>query len=135
MRRRAGWAGLALASLLTLPGCWFWVDSNPRDVEGRFASARAEVEKIQAIPASKQGKPHKVKALMYDRNEEKLISISAPMWLVRKVAAHAVEGQQDEAAVGEVKLHGLTVNQILDGSRGMLLEAQEADEQYLIWLE
>lgn len=146
MRRRTGLVAVALAALLGSPGCWVWVDSNPRQVEGKFAAAMEKVAELQAIPAGKRGKAHKVRVLVYDEGDDQLISVSAPMWLVKWVAEHAEEDMADQAGPQEgeaagagelarVKRHGWTLGQILEGGRGLMLQADEDGERILVWVE
>jgi hypothetical protein len=141
MRRRMGLAAVALAALLGLPGCWVWIDSNPRNVEQKFASALEKVADLQAIPADQRGRPRKVRVLVYDSSEDHLISVSAPMWLVRRLAEHAGEearNEMDDAGadgLGRARRHGLTMDRILDGSKGLMLQADEDGERILVWVE
>jgi hypothetical protein len=125
---------LALMSLLTLPGCWVWIDSHPRHVEEKFTAAIGEVAKMQAIPAAERGRPHKVRLLVYEEEEDRLISLSVPIWLVRRVAEHAAEAE-DEEALDRMRRHGVTLDQILEGGRGVVVQAEEDNEKVLVWLE
>ncbi len=136
MPRKPVLAGLALIWLLALPGCWVWVDSNPRDVDAAFREALVEVNRIQAVPAAERGRPHKVRLLVYDEGDNQLVKLSVPLWLVRKVAEHAADdGDADVEQARELDRFGLTLDQVLEGGRGMLLQADEEDERVLIWLE
>lgn len=141
MRRRTGLVAVALAALLGLPGCWVWIDSNPRNVEGKFAAALEKAAGLQAVPADQRGRPRKVRVLVYDQGDDQLISISAPMWLVRRLAEHAGEEAQDDLdeagsdGLGRARRHGLKMDRILDGSKGLMLQADEDGERILVWVE
>src|SRR5215475_4289719 len=132
--RLGGLGGLALASLLTLPGCWIWVDHHPRAVERTFDQAFDQVSRIQALPASDRGKPHKVRLLIYEQDEDELINLSVPLWLVRRVARHEIAA--DETGSGErLARYGLTLDRVIESGKGLLLSADADEEKVLIWLE
>jgi len=136
MPRKSALAGLALIWLLALPGCWVWVDNNPKNVDAAFREALDEVNRIQEVPAAERGRPHKVRLLVYDENDDQLVKLSVPLWLVRKIAEHADEtGEPDRDPTQELDRFGLTLDQVLQGGRGMLVSADEEDERVLIWLE
>jgi hypothetical protein len=141
MRRRRGVVVVALCALLGLPGCWVWIDSKPRNVEEKFEAALEKVADLQAVPADRRGKPRKVRVLVYDQGEDQLISVSAPMWLVRRLARSSQErgdwGMDDDGAggFGPARRHGLTMEQILDGSKGLMLSSEEEGERVLVWIE
>jgi hypothetical protein len=128
-------AAIGLASLLLLPGCWAWVDSHPKNVEGAFRAALQQVDRIQSTPAAERGKPRTLRVLAYEQDDDELVKLSVPLWLVRKVAQHAVDSEEASRDLEQIARHGVTIDQILSGGRGMMLQADEDDEKVLIWLE
>jgi len=136
MPKKVSLAGLALIALLALPGCWVWIDSNPRNVDAVFREALDEVERIQSVPSAERGKPHRVRLLVYDEGDDQLVKLSVPLWLVRRIADHQAEDEPEAGArTEELARYGLSVDRILEGGRGVLLQADEDDEKVLIWLE
>jgi hypothetical protein len=53
---------------------------------------------------------------------------------VRRVAEHAAEAE-DEEALDRMRRHGVTLDQILEGGRGVVVQAEEDNEKVLVWLE
>jgi len=136
MPKKVSLAGLALVALLALPGCWVRIDSNPGNVDAAFRKALDEVERIQSVPSAQRGKPRRVRLLVYDEGDDQLVRLSVPLWLVRRIADHQAEDEREAGGrTEELARYGLTVDRILSGGRGVLLQADEDDAKVLVWLE
>jgi hypothetical protein len=134
--RVAGMAALGVAALLSA-GCLVQVETV-RDARPEFARARREASQLQG----QRGPAHELNVLVYDAEEKKLVRVSMPMWLVRKVAKHANDGDRldldfgpdDERAERAVKRH-VRFEDIEKAGLGVLVEVEEDDgEQVLVWL-
>ena len=134
--RAAGIAAVGVAALLSA-GCLVQVETV-RDARPQFARARQEASQLQG----RRGPAHELNVLVYDHHDQKLVRVSVPMWLVRKVAKHANDGDSldldlgaaDERAERAVKRH-VRFEDIEKAGLGVLVEVEEDDgEQVLVWL-
>lgn len=134
--RVAGMAATALAAVLCA-GCLVQVETV-RDARPEFARARREASRFQGRP----GPAHELNVLVFDPKDQKLVRVSLPMWLVRKVEKKANGGDgldldfdaADERAERAVKRH-VRLEDIEKAGLGVLLEVEQDDgEQVLVWL-
>ena len=130
---RAGILSLFLGAGLSA-GCLVEV-RQVADPGRDFDRARAEAARVAGRP----GPAHELNVLVYDPDDEKLVRVSLPMWLARKVA-------RDEA--GEIDLDDETGERVCErlGRRlrledvekaglGTLVEVEDDDgAQVLVWL-
>ena len=123
--RLAGVTTLALV----LGGCLVSVKTVD-DGAPHFARARAEASQIQG----QSGQPGHLNVLVYDPSDHELVSVSAPLWLVRKVGNMALgddDGDEGEAFARRC----LLPENLAKAGRGVLLEVdEEGGDQVLIWL-
>jgi hypothetical protein len=131
------WAGVGAAALAAVlcAGCLVQVETV-RDARPEFARARREASRFQGHT----GPAHELNVLVYDPHEQKLVRVSLPMWLVRKVAKKAADKDGfdfdagDERAERAVKRH-VRLEEIEKAGLGVLVEVEEDDgEQVLVWL-
>lgn len=121
--RAVGVSTLALA----LGGCLVSVKTVD-DGAPHFARARAEAARVQG----QAGQPGHVNVLVYDPSDHELVSVSAPLWLVRKVGNVALGNAGDDEAFAR---RCLLPENLAKAGRGVLLEVDEEDgDQVLIWL-
>lgn len=120
------------ASLTT--GCLVEV-RHVADPRAAFDRARAEAARVVGQP----GPAHELNVLVYEPDDEKLVSVCLPMWLARKIAkqeAGDIDGG-DEAAehVRERLGHRLRLEDLEKAGLGTLLEVEDDDgSQVLVWL-
>lgn len=100
-----------------------------------FDSARAEAARLVGRP----GPAHELNVLVYDPDDEKLVRVSLPMWLARKIARHeAGELDFDDEAGERVRRrlgHRLRFEDVERAGLGTLLEVEDDDgSQVLVWL-
>jgi hypothetical protein len=125
----------ALAAVLSA-GCLVQVETV-RDARPEFDRARREASRFQGRP----GPAHQLNVLVFDPDDHKLVRVSLPMWLVRKVEKKAnggdgidIDFDADERAERAVKRH-LRLEDIEKAGLGVLVEVEEDDgEQVLVWL-
>lgn len=132
------WAGVGAAALLAFvsAGCLVQVETV-RDAGPEFARARREASRLQG----RSGPAHELNVLVFDPKEGKLVRVSLPMWLVRKVEKKAnggdgfdIDFDSDERAERAVRRH-VRLEDIEKAGLGVLLEVEEDDgEQVLVWL-
>jgi len=128
--RTTSLAGVLVAAVLAA-GCLVEIE-KVADPRAAFASARAEVARLQGQP----GRPGHLEVLVYDRAEGQLVRASLPMWLV-----HEMDESDDldfGAEGGEAAKHvrsRLRLEDIEKAGRGILGEVEEEDgDQVLVWL-
>ena len=118
-------------------GCLVQIE-HVGDASREFAAARGEALRVQGRP----GPAKEFNALVFDKSEHKLVRVSVPMWLVRKVAKHAQDGDDDRAerdgdedyAARAVRRH-VSWQEVERAGLGILVEVQEDDgAQVLVWL-
>jgi hypothetical protein len=141
--RGRSWAVLLVGALAVLfqAACFIEVD-QVSDARPAFRRARAEAEKVQG----KRGPAHSLNVLVYDPDEGKLVRVSLPMWLCRKLEKEVDWDDVDtewsrsdrdnaEQVRRRVKRH-VKLEQIEKAGLGMLAEVEDDDgSQVLIWLK
>jgi hypothetical protein len=132
--KRAGLLAAMLGAVLAT-GCLVEVRhvSNP----GRaFDQARAEAARVAGRP----GPAHQLNVLVFDPDDEKLVRVSVPLWLARKIARHGtdeIDFDDDEvsAHVRERLRHRVKLEEIEKAGLGTLVEVEDDDgTQILVWL-
>jgi hypothetical protein len=98
------------------------------DARPAFAKAMAEAAKVQGT-----GEPGHLNVLVYDRNDQELVSVSAPLWLVRKVGDVALSEDGDDGS--RFARLCLQAENLRKAGRGVLVEVDEEDgDHVLVWL-
>lgn len=123
------WA--VVAATLLLGGCFVEIHrvDDPRPA---FARARDEAARLQGRP----GPAHRVNVLVYDDSDRKLVRVSVPLWLVRKIERDGEIdlGEEAEGIAEEVRPH-LRLKDIEKAGLGILVEVEEdGGDQVLVWL-
>jgi hypothetical protein len=123
--------GAVAAAALLLGGCLVEI-RHVEDPLPAFREARAEASRIQGRP----GPAHRVNVLVFDEGDRKLVRVSLPLWLVRKIdkdgeidlggeAGDLAEGIRPRLRLEDVEKAGL----------GILVEVEEdGGDQVLVWL-
>jgi hypothetical protein len=116
-------AGLAASASACLVNVQHVDDPAPA-----FARAQAEAAKVQGT-----GKPGSLNVLVYDPSDRELVSVSAPLWLVRKAGNLALDDDGDEG-VQFARLCLLPEN-LEKAGRGVVVEVDEEEgDHVLVWL-
>jgi len=123
----------AILLLISSAGCYVWVDSEPASLDRSRSRAQAKIARIESRPADKRGKPHSLKLWAYDREDDQLVKASVPLWLVKKIVAHAEEGESDEEE--DLVRFGITLEKVCSSPPGLLVKIDSEDEEVLAWLE
>lgn len=119
-------------------GCLVQIE-HVRDPRPHFEAARREAERLQG----RRGPAHELNVLVYDAREEKLVRVSVPMWLARKLESR-VDWDKDvdfdwkdgdkERVRRSLRRH-VNLKEIERAGLGVLVEVDEDDgEQVLVWL-
>lgn len=130
--RSTSLAGVLVAAVLAA-GCLVEIE-KVADPRAAFASARAEVARVQGRP----GRPGHLEVLVYDRAEGQLVRASLPMWLVHEMhEGDDVDldfGAEGGEAARRVRSR-LRLEDVEKAGRGVLIEVEEEDgDQVLVWL-
>jgi len=143
-RRSGGGRSLLALPLMALAlqtGCYVEVD-HVTDARPAFRRARAEAEKVQGRP----GPAHRLNVLVYDPDDEKLVKLSLPMWVCRKIErkvdwdedqTHWSEDEREDVARVRrtIKRH-VRLEDIERAGLGLLVQIEDDDgTQVLIWLK
>lgn len=125
---------ISVAILLTLSSCLVVaVEKTEGEAEAELQRVRQRVLKLSTHPSSSQ--PHHLKMLVYDPDERQLLSISLPLWLVKKGLNHEVESAAHSHGPDfefDMKGFSLAVGEM---PRGLLAEVLTDREKVLLWLE
>ncbi|HXI04156.1 MAG TPA: hypothetical protein VNI57_13355 [Candidatus Saccharimonadales bacterium] len=131
---RSGTAAIAALVLTALlPGCYVWVDREPRDPERSYNRALARIHVIEARSDGEKHSPHSVKLWLYEKDEDRVVKASVPLWALRIAARHADDA--DEEGQRDLDRFGITIDELLDRPEGLVLQAWSEDERVLIWLD
>jgi hypothetical protein len=128
--KRSSSLAVLLAALL-LGGCFVEIH-HVADPRPDFARARDEARRLQGRP----GPAHRVNVLVYDEGEGKLVRVSVPVWLVRKIDKDGEIdlGEEAEGIAEGVRPH-LRLKDIEKAGLGILVEVEEdGGDQVLVWL-
>jgi hypothetical protein len=134
LRRLAAIIGVSCLPL----GCLVQVE-HVQDPSREFARARAEAVRLQGRP----GPAHEVNVLAFDSDEGKLVRISVPMWLARRIEAEArhdepveARGRLADGDDAEQVLHRLRIRDVEKAGLGILVEvAEDQGDKVLVWLK
>lgn len=133
-------ARLAILLLATLAGsaCLVQIE-NVRDPRPQFAAARREAERLQG----RKGPAKELNVLVYDASDRKLVRVSIPMWLARRIEEKVdwekeIDWDGDERErdryARSVRRH-VNLREIEKAGLGLLVEVdEEGGEQVLVWL-
>jgi hypothetical protein len=128
MRVRLACAVLALSSSACLVDIRHDVDDPmPAFSKAREAAARVQGEKRP---------PHHLNVLVYDAGDRELVSVSAPLWLARKIGGMALHGEHDDDEGIELARRCLDPANLERAGLGVLVEVEEDEgDQVLVWLK
>jgi hypothetical protein len=129
----------AAAVLVALLGAGCLVEirrvSDPRPA---FQEAREEARRLQGKP----GPAHAVNVLVYEPDEHKLVRVSVPMWLVKKIKHDVDDGDidwdddDDTGRAGRRARRHLRIEELEKAGLGVLVEVEDDDGgQVLVWLK
>jgi hypothetical protein len=97
-----------------------------------FREARAEASKLQG----RAGPAHRVNVLVFDEGDRKLVKVSVPLWLVRKIGKDGeIDFGEEAGDVAEGIRPRLRLEDIEKAGLGILVEVEEdGGDQVLVWL-
>jgi len=134
--RRSAILMVAMAALLET-GCIVQITkvADPRPI---FQQARLDAGRYAGRP----GRAREVNVLVYEPDEGRLIRVSLPIWLVKKMEHHVdwddidIDDDDDAEHVRRVLKRRIRLEDIEKAGLGMLVEIDEKDgEQVLVWLK
>ena len=131
-----GWAmAAAVAALAVMETSCFVSTTKVADPRPVFAQARLEAEK----QAGRTGRASQINVLVYDPADEKLIRVSVPMWLAKKLDRAEwtdVELDEDTEDVGRILRKRIRLADLEKAGLGTFVEVEEEDgEQVMVWLK
>ena len=131
MRRASMGHGGAVAAALLLGGCLVEI-RHVDDPVPAFRQARTEATKLQGRP----GPARRVNVLVFDESDQKLVRVSLPLWLVRKIDKDGEIDLGEEAGdIAEGLRPRLRLEDIEKAGLGILVEVEEdGGDQVLVWL-
>jgi hypothetical protein len=132
---RAAILGVAALAVLET-GCLVQITkvSNPGPL---FEAAKLEAARY----AGRKGPAHEVNVLVFEPDEQQLVRVSVPIWLVKKMEGHVDWNDvdlDDESAdhVRRVLKRRIRIEDLEKAGLGTLVEVEEHDgEQVLVWLK
>lgn len=128
---------LSLLSFLFVSCIALEVKENVKNPNRYFRKAYRDIERIHRRYPRREGRPHSVHVLLYDRSHRKLIKAAVPVWAVNKhsdIKAAAEESSGFEFGDGyDIDWSG--VDDWGDIGPGLLFELSGQKDKILIWLE
>lgn len=127
---------VAIAAGALSSGCLVQIE-HVRDPRPHFEAARREAARLQG----RREPAKELNVLVYDAGEQKLVRVSLPMWLARKIESR-VDWDKDDARDSDdkrrversVRRH-VNLREIEKAGLGLLVEVEDDDgEQVLVWL-
>ncbi len=108
--------------------------ADPRPI---FAQARLEAGRY----AGRRGPAHEVNVMVWDADDQQLVRVAVPMWLVKKMERHVDwddVGMDDEGGnrVRRALKRHIAIEDLEKAGLGTVIEVEEHDgEQVLVWLK
>jgi hypothetical protein len=132
---RLRWASLGLALLALVPAACLVEIREVRDPASAFREARAEAERDQRRP----GRAHRINVLAFDADEGRLVRVSVPLWLARKIEGHIDLGDEGgralERSFGRKVARRIRIDDLAAAGRGLIADVEDDDGgQVLVWL-
>ena len=126
--RRSGLAlGWMVSVAVLASGCMVRV-SHVDDPSAALRAARAEADEEQGRP----GPAHRLNVVVYEPEESKLVRVSVPMWLARRVERHVKKGGGEET--GRI-LRRIRLDDLDDAGLGLIADVEDDDgSQVVVWL-
>jgi hypothetical protein len=131
-----GWAAtVAVVALAVMETGCYVTTTRVADAGPVFAQARLEAVR----QAGRTGRASQINVLVYDPKDERLIRVSVPMWLAKKLD-HAewkdVELDDDTEDVGRLLRKRIRLADLERAGLGTYVDVEEDDgEQVLVWLK
>lgn len=127
---------LLILAAVTGSGCLVQIE-HVRDPRAHFAAARREAERLQG----RRGPAKELNVLVYDSSDRKLVRVSIPMWLARRIEQKVdwdeeIDWDSDDRdrVARRVRRH-VNLREIEKAGLGLLVEVDEDEgEQVLVWL-
>ena len=127
-------AGLALS----LGGCLVvGVDHDVNHAAARFDRAYREIARLEKEDPGRRCTPHWLCILVLDRDEQSVVRVSVPMWLVKLGLDMGARGDADGHDFNYRKRYDLDWKAVRDldrYGRGLLVALEEKRDKVLIWL-
>ena len=118
-------AGAGILALLTT-GCLVQVD-EVKDPSPIFRDARAEAQR-----SAGRGRPHRIHAVVWNRDDRELVRVDVPLWMVKKIARRI---EVDDDAAREEVHRKLSVEELDRAGPGILVDVEKAQgDRVLVWL-
>lgn len=120
--------------LLTMSSCLVVaVEKTEKEADAELQRTRQQILKPSVHYSS--SRPHRLKMLVYDPDENQLLRISLPLWLVKKGLNYkARSAAHSHGADLELDMKGFS-RAILEMPCGLLAEVLTDREKVLLWLE
>ena len=131
-----GWtATAAVVALAVMETSCLVTTTKVADARPVFAQARLEAEK----QAGRSGRASQINVLVYDPQDERLVRVSVPMWLAKKLDRAEwkdVELDDDTEDVGRLLRKRIRLADLERAGLGTYVDVEEDDgEQVLVWLK
>jgi len=129
--RRARLAVLAVVALLGT-GCVVKVQRT-LDAVPAFRAGRAEAARLQGRP----GPARRINVLVFEPAESRLVRVSLPMWLARRIERHVDLGDLGlgRREPGRRTPRRIRLDDLDDAGLGLLVDVEQDDGgQVLVWL-
>lgn len=102
---------------------------------GEAVLERARERVLRLTSNSSSSRPHRLKILVYDPDENQLVRISLPLWLVKNGLEQALDYRNSDSYQDfefEARALSQTLREML---RGLVAEVWTDREKVLLWLE
>jgi hypothetical protein len=128
------WGRVGLAVLVLLQAACMIQIRQVRDPGPAFREAREQAERDQRRP----GKAHRLNVLVFEPDEGRLVRVSLPLWLARKIEGHVDLGDEGgramERSVGSSVARRIRLKDLAAAGRGLIADVEDDDGQVLVWL-
>jgi hypothetical protein len=116
---------------LSSAACLVDIRHDVDDPNPAFRKAREAAARVQGA----NGSPHHLNVLVYDASDRQLVSVSAPLWLARKVGSLALHDEHDDTGIAFAR-RCLDPANLDKAGLGVLVEVEEDEgDQVLVWLK
>ena len=114
------------------------IEHGVRNSDAHFEKARREISRIESADPARSRRAHRLHLLIHDGEEDQLIRLSVPIWIVDACLAAGMKAMDDEHGYDARQHYDLDWKAVKDLGQygpGLLVAVEEDRDRILIWLK
>ena len=114
------------------------VIENVGDPDRHFQKAYHQIEEIHQSYPDREGRPHVIHIMIYERSERKIVKVATPLWVIDGCLDWGMEMAERESDFDFGERYDFDLRCIRDLGRigpGLIVEVEDEENKVLIWLK